>query len=367
MRRCGTCLLASGCSGVAWERPAAAFPYAGRTGDVEAGPDALDINAARCVRADYALPSESEQGRRAARRLRLDRRDRRAARARARGAVPGSAVRGGPPPARRDASPTSSSRSRGRRAVPRWSSTRSSSRSCREQMRTTLPARPRPLLRPARPADRGGGEACRDVPRRWSPGARQPLDSTVFPPHRGDRVRGQVRRRHRLGGSTEADIVLVGVSRTSKTPLSIYLGYLGYKTANVPIVEGIDAAAGAVRDRSREGRRPDDRREAPRRDPAGPRRGGWAARSARTAKLRRDLRGARAGGGGPPAARLPGDRRLRALDRGDGAARHCDWSSSARPKRRGRVKPKPPVPRWRWAAVVLAHARRPRSSSSTCC
>ena len=34
-------------------------------------------------------------------------------------------------------------------------------------------------------------------------------------------------------------IVLVGVSRTSKTPLSMYLGYLGYKTANVPVVKGI--------------------------------------------------------------------------------------------------------------------------------
>ena len=55
----------------------------------------------------------------------------------------------------------------------------------------------------------------------------------------GDRVRRQVRRR--VGsGLDEADIVLVGVSRTSKTPLSIYLGYLGYKTANVPIVKGID-------------------------------------------------------------------------------------------------------------------------------
>jgi regulator of PEP synthase PpsR (kinase-PPPase family) len=41
-------------------------------------------------------------------------------------------------------------------------------------------------------------------------------------------------------GLKEADIVLVGVSRTSKTPLSIYLGYLGYKTANVPIVKGIE-------------------------------------------------------------------------------------------------------------------------------
>jgi regulator of PEP synthase PpsR (kinase-PPPase family) len=33
--------------------------------------------------------------------------------------------------------------------------------------------------------------------------------------------------------------VLVGVSRTSKTPLSMYLGYLGYKTANVPVVRDI--------------------------------------------------------------------------------------------------------------------------------
>jgi regulator of PEP synthase PpsR (kinase-PPPase family) len=34
--------------------------------------------------------------------------------------------------------------------------------------------------------------------------------------------------------------VLVGVSRTSKTPLSMYLGYMGYKTANVPVVQGIE-------------------------------------------------------------------------------------------------------------------------------
>src|SRR5262249_25387316 len=40
-------------------------------------------------------------------------------------------------------------------------------------------------------------------------------------------------------GLHDADIVLVGVSRTSKTPLSMYLGSLGYKTANVPVVKGI--------------------------------------------------------------------------------------------------------------------------------
>jgi regulator of PEP synthase PpsR (kinase-PPPase family) len=37
----------------------------------------------------------------------------------------------------------------------------------------------------------------------------------------------------------QADIVLLGVSRTSKTPTSIYLANRGYKTANVPVVPGI--------------------------------------------------------------------------------------------------------------------------------
>ncbi len=42
-----------------------------------------------------------------------------------------------------------------------------------------------------------------------------------------------------LEGLADADIVLIGVSRTGKTPLSMYLGYLGYKTANIPLVPGI--------------------------------------------------------------------------------------------------------------------------------
>lgn len=37
----------------------------------------------------------------------------------------------------------------------------------------------------------------------------------------------------------KADIVLVGVSRTSKTPTSIYLANRGFKTANIPIVPGL--------------------------------------------------------------------------------------------------------------------------------
>ena len=34
----------------------------------------------------------------------------------------------------------------------------------------------------------------------------------------------------------DADIVLLGVSRTSKTPTSIYLANKGYKTANIPLI-----------------------------------------------------------------------------------------------------------------------------------
>ncbi len=37
----------------------------------------------------------------------------------------------------------------------------------------------------------------------------------------------------------EADIVLIGISRTSKTPTSIYLANRGIKTANIPIVLGV--------------------------------------------------------------------------------------------------------------------------------
>lgn len=46
-----------------------------------------------------------------------------------------------------------------------------------------------------------------------------------------------------LEGLRNADIVLLGASRSGKTPLSMYLGYLGYRTANVPLVIGIDPPA----------------------------------------------------------------------------------------------------------------------------
>ena len=50
--------------------------------------------------------------------------------------------------------------------------------------------------------------------------------------------------RHDDGRNTheldQAEIVMVGVSRTSKTPLSFYLGYRGWKVANVPIALSVD-------------------------------------------------------------------------------------------------------------------------------
>ena len=36
---------------------------------------------------------------------------------------------------------------------------------------------------------------------------------------------------------TNADIILLGLSRTSKTPTSIYLANKGYKTLNIPLVD----------------------------------------------------------------------------------------------------------------------------------
>src|SRR5215212_5048690 len=63
---------------------------------------------------------------------------------------------------------------------------------------------------------------------KMEPGLQQPLDSQYF------------KRIDAIEFAVKYDDVLVGVSRTSKTPLSMYLGYLGYKTANVPIVRGIE-------------------------------------------------------------------------------------------------------------------------------
>jgi [pyruvate, water dikinase]-phosphate phosphotransferase / [pyruvate, water dikinase] kinase len=45
-------------------------------------------------------------------------------------------------------------------------------------------------------------------------------------------------------GWAQADIILVGVSRTGKTPISLYLSVLGWKVANIPLVPEIPTHPG---------------------------------------------------------------------------------------------------------------------------
>jgi regulator of PEP synthase PpsR (kinase-PPPase family) len=52
------------------------------------------------------------------------------------------------------------------------------------------------------------------------------------------------------GDLNTADIIILGISRTSKTPTSIYLAQRGYKVANVPLVPGIDPPSVLMGDHS---------------------------------------------------------------------------------------------------------------------
>jgi [pyruvate, water dikinase]-phosphate phosphotransferase / [pyruvate, water dikinase] kinase len=78
------------------------------------------------------------------------------------------------------------------------------------------------------------------APAARTPGARPALDSNYFKRMAAIEFAVHYDDGVGAGGLRGADIVLVGVSRSSKTPLSMYLAYLGYKTANVPLVMGID-------------------------------------------------------------------------------------------------------------------------------
>lgn len=71
------------------------------------------------------------------------------------------------------------------------------------------------------------------------PGLLHQLDDAYF--HRVDAVEFAVRHDDGAGLETihTAELILAGVSRTSKTPLSMYLAHLGHRVANVPIVPGI--------------------------------------------------------------------------------------------------------------------------------
>lgn len=71
------------------------------------------------------------------------------------------------------------------------------------------------------------------------PGRQHVLDEAYFA--RVDAIQYTIAHDDGVGFDNweEADIVLAGVSRTSKTPTSIYLANRGYKTANIPLVPNV--------------------------------------------------------------------------------------------------------------------------------
>ena len=68
------------------------------------------------------------------------------------------------------------------------------------------------------------------------PGRQHILDAAYFA--RVDAIQFTIAHDDGIGAEDweEADLVLAGISRTSKTPTSIYLANRGYKTANIPVV-----------------------------------------------------------------------------------------------------------------------------------
>ena len=68
------------------------------------------------------------------------------------------------------------------------------------------------------------------------PGRQHTLDAAYFA--RVDAIQWTIAHDDGIGADDweEADLLLAGVSRTSKTPTSIYLANRGFKTANIPLV-----------------------------------------------------------------------------------------------------------------------------------
>ncbi len=69
-------------------------------------------------------------------------------------------------------------------------------------------------------------------------GAQRSLDAEYY--HRIDALNYAMAHDDGQGDNFEAaDILLLGVSRTSKTPTSIYLAHRGYRAANIPLVQSV--------------------------------------------------------------------------------------------------------------------------------
>jgi hypothetical protein len=85
----------------------------------------------------------------------------------------------------------------------------------------------------------GGLEQIFAMPPRLRPGLFHQVNETYF--KRIEAIEFTLKHDDGQGRATltQADVVLVGISRTSKTPLSVYLAHEGYRTANVPLVREI--------------------------------------------------------------------------------------------------------------------------------
>nr|WP_270885528.1 kinase/pyrophosphorylase [Paenibacillus aestuarii] len=79
------------------------------------------------------------------------------------------------------------------------------------------------------------GQALQQEPRR-QPGMIHPLDEEYFKKVEAVEFAVKYDDGRDFSGIQKADIVLLGVSRTSKTPLSMYLAHKRLKVANVPLV-----------------------------------------------------------------------------------------------------------------------------------
>ena len=107
------------------------------------------------------------------------------------------------------------------------------------ETRRKLENRCRALGLPAVPALDAVTDALSDMfgqEAKARPGRQHSLDAAYFA--RVDAIQFTIAHDDGLlqEGWEEADIILAGVSRTSKTPTSIYLANRGFKTANIPIV-----------------------------------------------------------------------------------------------------------------------------------
>jgi len=77
-----------------------------------------------------------------------------------------------------------------------------------------------------------------------SPGLSKKIDSNYFKKIEATEFTVQHDDGRNVETLNKADIILVGLSRTSKTPVAIYLSHQGLKVANIPIALGIEPPEG---------------------------------------------------------------------------------------------------------------------------